>query len=138
VAGKLEAELLRKVMDAVLQLLAFFERKDFIAVKAGGMVVVSGKCLAQFQFVLPADLQSVNDAEFFKQFDGAVNARAVHLVLQFADELVHTERVAIRKRVKNIAPCFCQAVALILQRMLQASGISYHAAILAKIATNLQ
>lgn len=137
-AGELEIQFFGQSVDASFQFWVFFKGGNFSALHTGGVVVVPGKGFAEFQLVLPANLQTINHTKFLKKVDCPINTCPVHFVLQFTRQLTHAQGVTVCQSVKYLLPGFGQAVTVLFENDCNSGNFSRHDAILAHIATILQ
>lgn len=61
--------------------------------------MVRGKFVGQLQFVLPAGVETLQNAELLKKLDGSVYAGAVNLARSL-NQLVHAQRLLAQERFK--------------------------------------
>lgn len=100
------------------------------------MVVV--KITAQLKLILPANRQPLHDAELLKHHDSAVDACSVDAGLTGLYQLLHGLGFLVLECFKHDQPWLCQAVAMLFQPVFQELKRVAHAAIIKRIATDLQ
>lgn len=81
------------------------------------MVVVPGEGIAEFQLVLPADVNAPDHADFFEDPDRSVDARTVHIVQCGSTQLAHGLRLFARQQTKHRFALSRNAVAARFQKI---------------------
>lgn len=94
--------------------LVFGEWQRNAAAQTGRMMVMLVKQPAQFQPVLPAGLQTLDDPDFFEQAYGTVHCRAVDCFAPFY-EFVHGKRSGALESAENCQPGIGQAATGLLE-----------------------
>jgi hypothetical protein len=65
------------------------------------VVVMVAKVVSEFEFMLPTDLQPLDNSELFKQSNRAVNAGTINLATASHDKVVHRLRFFILHGFKD-------------------------------------
>ena len=85
---------------------------DAFAGEACQVVVMFGEGVAELDFVLPADVDTVHGADLLQNRDGAIDAGAVDVAGGFFGQLAHGHRLLSNQHIKQQLPRFGKAVAV--------------------------